>query len=456
MVARLAPFTVLLRDCLQMHAQEELLAVFDESAQNLIPDLVDAVNKLGVQATLLYLPQAYQRRLMRDKRRNGDKHPYLPRRFTDAFRDARTILLLLGGDLSTTSIRTTVLDIERKEDCRCAHIPGFTREMLNLLPASPLREIQRTGEMMSWALGEAQQAELVTYDKAGQPHTLSLQLDGWRCGPFLSSGVISSGSWGNVPPGESFCCPESYEKVEGEVCVNGSVPDRPLAKGEEVVLRFVGGKLVSWRPKDSPAAIFLETEKRVARRRKDENWNTFAELGIGLNPAVTALTGNSLVDEKAAGTVHIAIGGNRTFGGPVSSYIHADMVTWGATLSLDGHEVITKGTLNLRTIARWRRRLTIPPLDAPPDSWVGIDEAKWEISTGQLRLKRNNRLDYIRMADKRAWQRFEVVRGHLPQELDSFPLGTFYARLESDRALLHTARDLLGLLHHYDVLHVKQ
>jgi leucyl aminopeptidase (aminopeptidase T) len=60
---------------------------------------------------------------------------------------------------------------------------------------------------------------------------------------------------------------------------------------------------------------------------RDRNWNTFAELGIGLNPAITILTGNSLFDEKAKGTIHIALGDNHAFGHHVESQFHDDLVT---------------------------------------------------------------------------------------------------------------------------------
>lgn len=39
-----------------------------------------------------------------------------------------------------------------------------------------------------------------------------------------------------------------------------------------------------------------------------------AELGIGTNIGASSLTGNVLLDEKIAGTVHIAIGDNHAIG----------------------------------------------------------------------------------------------------------------------------------------------
>ncbi len=64
-----------------------------------------------------------------------------------------------------------------------------------------------------------------------------------------------------------------------------------------------------------------------------------AELGIGTNLAVTDLVGSVLLDEKAAGTVHIAIGDNAGIGGDTDAPLHLDGILRDPTVSVDG-EVI--------------------------------------------------------------------------------------------------------------------
>lgn len=53
---------------------------------------------------------------------------------------------------------------------------------------------------------------------------------------------------------------------------------------------------------------------------------TICELGFGLNPNVKTLCGYTVLDEKAYGTFHIAIGANIMFGGTNNSQIHMDFV----------------------------------------------------------------------------------------------------------------------------------
>jgi len=52
-----------------------------------------------------------------------------------------------------------------------------------------------------------------------------------------------------------------------------------------------------------------------------------AELGIGCNPEITRAIGYILTDEKIIGSVHLAFGFNKSFGGTSASQMHWDFVT---------------------------------------------------------------------------------------------------------------------------------
>lgn len=53
------------------------------------------------------------------------------------------------------------------------------------------------------------------------------------------------------------------------------------------------------------------------------------ELGFGLNPGVQELCGYTVLDEKAVGTFHIALGANTMFGGQNVAPLHLDLVGVG-------------------------------------------------------------------------------------------------------------------------------
>lgn len=53
------------------------------------------------------------------------------------------------------------------------------------------------------------------------------------------------------------------------------------------------------------------------------------EFGLGMNPGVTQLCGETVLDEKMAGSFHIAIGANHMFGGQNRAQTHMDLVNDG-------------------------------------------------------------------------------------------------------------------------------
>ena len=64
-----------------------------------------------------------------------------------------------------------------------------------------------------------------------------------------------------------------------------------------------------------------------------------AELGIGTNVGVTELVGSVLLDEKAAGTIHIAIGDDAGIGGDTDAPLHLDGIVRDPTVTADGDPV---------------------------------------------------------------------------------------------------------------------
>ena len=82
----------------------------------------------------------------------------------------------------------------------------------------------------------------------------------------------------------------------------------------------------------------------------DEGARRLGELGIGTNPGIDRPTGSILLDEKIAGTVHLALG--RSYpetGGSNDSALHWDLICdlrSGGRLSADGESVLEDGRLS--------------------------------------------------------------------------------------------------------------
>ncbi|RLI96624.1 MAG: hypothetical protein DRO99_04150 [Candidatus Aenigmatarchaeota archaeon] len=148
------------------------------------------------------------------------------------------------------------------------------------------------------------------------------------------------GTGGNIPAGEVYL-PPLKGKSDGIIVVNGTsrnefgtiVVKRPfritVEKGKAVSIE--GGK----DAKMLEASLILAEEKA----KHPENVRHLAELGIGFNPKA-ALAGSMIIDEKAIGTCHFAIGSNYWFGGENKTIVHFDQVVKGPRINVDGKYMI--------------------------------------------------------------------------------------------------------------------
>ena len=138
----------------------------------------------------------------------------------------------------------------------------------------------------------------------------------------------------NLPFGEVYVAPVE-SSVEG-------VARFPVVfhKGQRILglrLEFRGGHLVD-SSADSGHALFLEA---LAAHRGDTD--RIGELGIGTNHEVRSPMGPTLLDEKIYGSIHLALGENRSYGGQNQSSLHWDMVMLAPTVRIDGRVLLDKG-----------------------------------------------------------------------------------------------------------------
>lgn len=152
--------------------------------------------------------------------------------------------------------------------------------------------------------------------------------------PWLTDvGRLMPGRMANFPGGEVYVAP--YEdSAHGVLVADLTVPYTVDGLVDEpVTLRFEAGRVTSIEGGD--AARLLRGLVETAGAGAD----VLAELGIGLNPNVRP-RGHIMLDEKAAGTAHIAIGRNTgSYGGVNEAKIHVDCVFSDPELAADGRPV---------------------------------------------------------------------------------------------------------------------
>jgi aminopeptidase len=149
---------------------------------------------------------------------------------------------------------------------------------------------------------------------------------------------VNSDGKHNMPSGEVFTGPLE-DSANGTI--RFTVPSSPRGvEVSDITLTFAGGRVVnaSAQRGDDYLQAALET---------DAGARFLGELGIGTNVGIDRPTGAILLDEKMAGTVHLALG--RSYpqtGGTNQSALHWDMICDlrdGGSLSADGEPLPLTG-----------------------------------------------------------------------------------------------------------------
>ena len=154
---------------------------------------------------------------------------------------------------------------------------------------------------------------------------------------IIDDGIISKEDYdandrgANLPAGELFFAP--HENAGGGTLFCPITKDQHTEKIiTDVHLEFKDGRLLldkvtASRNLDALITRFKDCEALDRAKYKTIRTTNIAELGIGFNPRIHRAFGYILTDEKINGTVHIAFGGNKGFGGKSDSTIHWDFVS---------------------------------------------------------------------------------------------------------------------------------
>jgi leucyl aminopeptidase (aminopeptidase T) len=160
---------------------------------------------------------------------------------------------------------------------------------------------------------------------------LTLKVDGrpWK----TDTGPLEPGEGANFPGGEIFVAPLA-DGADGVLVADVTVPYTVDGLVDEpVTVHFERGRVTAIE--GGKAAEMLRRIVADAGPGGD----VIAELGIGLNHALIP-RGHVMLDEKAAGTAHVAIGRNTgPYGGDNEATIHVDCVFSGPEVEADGRRI---------------------------------------------------------------------------------------------------------------------
>jgi aminopeptidase len=137
--------------------------------------------------------------------------------------------------------------------------------------------------------------------------------------PLLDSGIVTKEKlwYMNIPSGEVFFAPVE-NSANGEIYFDLPCMWHYGKHVKGVWFKFKNGRVIDYEIEKGLKNF--EDVMKNASGQKDR----IAELGIGTNPRAKFTGGMTIIDEKIKGTIHIAIGKNKHFGGNNESTIHWD------------------------------------------------------------------------------------------------------------------------------------
>ncbi|WP_436925936.1 aminopeptidase [Halosimplex amylolyticum] len=305
-----APAETAVRQCMDLGADESCVVVTDDKRQAIGEALYGVASEITDDAVIVRYPP-------------GDQHgEEPPEPVAAAMAGADVVLAPTTKSLTHTQARTDANDA----GARVATLPGITDGVFLMGLDADYESIAAESERLLEQVEDADEIRVTT--ELGTDITFEPGDREWE----LDTGIVHEpGQMSNLPAGEIFHSPED---ANGRFVVDGTMmPHGRLEDGQTLEFEVEDGYVTDV----SDDAVRADIEE-AAEEVGDAAYN-LAELGIGTNLAVEDLVGSVLLDEKAAGTVHIAIGDDHGIGGDTHAPIHLDGIITGPTVYADGEEV---------------------------------------------------------------------------------------------------------------------
>jgi leucyl aminopeptidase (aminopeptidase T) len=208
---------------------------------------------------------------------------------------------------------------------RYASMPMFDEKMLDGAMRVDWTALERKSNIIADAVNKA-----VTL-KINTPNGTDMVIvKNERTAHADTGNLRAKGSFGNLPAGEAYFAP--IENLSYGVMVLDWTPTRKLLTPIKLLVKK--GNVVDVQGYEEYADVL---RKKLSERAEFSN---IAELGIGTNN-MAIHPENILEAEKIAGTIHIALGDNSSFGGVIKTPFHQDFIFFQPTVILvdgDGRE----------------------------------------------------------------------------------------------------------------------
>jgi leucyl aminopeptidase (aminopeptidase T) len=303
------PARTAVEQCMGLGADESCVVVTDDERQAIGEALYGIAAETTDDTVLVRYPP-------------GDQHgEEPPAPVAAAMAGADVVLAPTTKSLSHTAARTDA----NEAGARVATLPGITDGVFLMGLDADYESIRAECERLLDQVAGADRIRVTT--ESGTDITFDLDGREWQ----LDTGIVHEpGEMSNLPAGEVFLSPDT---ADGRYVVDGTMMPHGKLGGETLEFEVEDGYVT--RVGDDAVRAELEA---AAEEVGDAAYN-LAELGIGTNLAVEDLVGSVLLDEKAAGTVHVAIGDDHGIGGDTRAPVHLDGIITEPTVYVDGEVV---------------------------------------------------------------------------------------------------------------------
>ena len=305
------------QDNLRLQPHERTLIVTDPPRENVGRALWEAAREVARDCYLLEMPEG---------RRDGEEPPAPVARMMS---EAAVILAATTYSLTHTEAARAAL----KVGARVASLPGIHETTAVRCLSADMEAIAERSLRVAARLTAANEVHV----RSALGTDLHLSVAGIEA--LADTGRIDRpGVLGNLPSGEA-CLRPAPGSARGRLVIDGSVAGiGDLTGTEPIALVIEAGRVVRVEGEDTAEAL----DTLLADVGPDAYH--VAEFGVGTNHAALVV-GSVLEDEKAMGTVHLALGNDLSLGGSCRAPIHIDGIVKGTTVLLDGVPLLEEGHL---------------------------------------------------------------------------------------------------------------
>lgn len=301
-------------ECMGAKKGEKILIITDEKKNKIGYALYKNSLSLGFESLFVE---------MKSRDLNGEEPPA---EVAELMKSFDIVLCPTDKSLTHTDARRTASSL----GARIATFPGITEEiMIRGLNADYKKIAARTIKLQE-IMNEVNEVRVTS--EIGTFITINIA---GRKG-IASKGLFhQKGESGNLPTGEAYIAPVE-KKSNGVFYVDGSMAGIGVIEGKPIRIEVIDGyaEKITGGTQAKKLNQMLDKVGRLARN--------IAEFGIGTNDKAK-LSGVLLEDEKVMGTIHIALGDNKSMGGNVNVPLHLDGVIKNPDVFFDGKQIMRKG-----------------------------------------------------------------------------------------------------------------